>query len=79
MTVPTNAPARSIGARLRDAVVRPCRGIRWYMTNLMGDNAYKTYVAHLAATHPGTTPMTEREFWRARYAEQDANPGSRCC
>ncbi|RQP12391.1 MAG: putative selenoprotein [Microbacteriaceae bacterium] len=29
--------------------------------------------------HPGEDPLDEREFWRQRYAEQDADRGSRCC
>jgi uncharacterized short protein YbdD (DUF466 family) len=45
----------------------------------MGDDAYATYAAHQRALHPGGVVMTEREFWRVRHAEQDANPGSRCC
>ncbi|MBE7163317.1 MAG: putative selenoprotein, partial [Williamsia herbipolensis] len=23
--------------------------------------------------------MSEREYWRMRHAEADANPGARCC
>lgn len=49
----------------------------WYLTNLMGDNAYATYVAHRERTHPGESVVSEREFWRKRYADQAAEP--RCC
>lgn len=55
------------------------RGIRWYMTNLMGDSAYATYVAHHGRSHPGEEPMTERQFWRQKMDDQDRNPGARCC
>lgn len=55
------------------------RSIRWYVTTLMGDRAYDTYVAHLHRQHPGVSPMSEREFWRARMDEQERNPGARCC
>lgn len=55
------------------------RGIRWYVTSLMGDRAYKTYVAHLAGEHPDAPPLAEREFWVQRYREQEATPGARCC
>ncbi|MCB7135881.1 YbdD/YjiX family protein [Cellulosimicrobium marinum] len=65
----------AVGTRVLDAA----RAVRWYVRQVMGDDAYATYVAHRQATHPGGTVMTEREFWRARHAEQDANPGSRCC
>ena len=53
--------------------------VRWYVRQVMGDDAYPTYVAHQRAAHPGCDVVSEREFWRARMAEQDANPGSRCC
>ena len=55
------------------------RGIRWYMTTLMGDTAYATYTAHHRREHPGEEPMTERQFWRQRMDDQDRNPGARCC
>ncbi|MDJ1113904.1 YbdD/YjiX family protein [Microbacterium sp. LX3-4] len=60
-------------------LVRAGRGIRWYMTALMGDSAYGTYVAHHRRTHPGEEPMTERQFWRQKMDDQDRNPGARCC
>jgi uncharacterized short protein YbdD (DUF466 family) len=55
------------------------RSVRWYVTTLMGDRAYDTYVAHLAARHPGAPPLSERAFWVGRYREQEQNPGARCC
>lgn len=68
------------GARtLADGAVRVGRGIRWYLTSLMGDNAYAVYVAHQRRTHPGTEPLTERQFWRQKMDDQDRNPGARCC
>ncbi|APT86947.1 MULTISPECIES: YbdD/YjiX family protein [Corynebacterium] len=53
--------------------------VKWYFCELMGDHDYKKYVAHLKAHHPEEAVPSEREYWRARYAEQDANPGTRCC
>jgi len=58
---------------------RAGRGIRWYVTNLMGDSAYATYVAHQRRQHPDEEPMTERQFWRQKMDDQDRNPGARCC
>lgn len=75
----TTTPAPSLGTVVRAGLSRTWSALRWYMTNLMGDSAYSTYVDHQRRTHPGEAVMSEREFWRARYAEQDANPGSRCC
>ncbi|PQZ54546.1 MULTISPECIES: YbdD/YjiX family protein [unclassified Microbacterium] len=64
---------------LLGAVGRVGRGIRWYMTTLMGDTAYATYVAHHRRQHPDEEPLTERQFWRQRMDDQDRNPGARCC
>ncbi|MET0296945.1 MAG: YbdD/YjiX family protein [Microbacterium sp.] len=75
----TDAAAVPHREGLWSLVVRAGRGIRWYMTTLMGDRAYDTYVAHLRARHPDATPVTERQFWRQRMADQDRNPGARCC
>ncbi|WP_460798430.1 YbdD/YjiX family protein [Microbacterium sp. GXF0217] len=58
---------------------RAGRGIRWYVTTLMGDSAYATYVAHQRRQHPDEEPMTERQFWRQKMDDQDRNPGARCC
>ncbi|WP_240741265.1 YbdD/YjiX family protein [Microbacterium oleivorans] len=62
-----------------DLVLRTGRGIRWYMTTLMGDTAYATYVAHQRRVHPNEEPVTERQFWRQKMDDQDRNPGARCC
>ncbi|WP_319946636.1 MULTISPECIES: YbdD/YjiX family protein [Cellulosimicrobium] len=69
------AGLRTAAARVHDGAAR----VRWYVRQVMGDDAYATYAAHQRAVHPGGVVMTEREFWRMRHAEQDANPGSRCC
>lgn len=66
---------RTAAARVHDGAAH----VRWYVRQVMGDDAYATYAAHQRAVHPGGVVMTEREFWRMRHAEQDANPGSRCC
>ena len=55
------------------------RGIRWWVGSVLGDTAYARYVEHLRRTHPQAPVPTEREYWRQRYAEQDARPGARCC
>ncbi|MFK4759602.1 YbdD/YjiX family protein [Microbacterium sp. ZW T5_45] len=74
----TDAVATPLRALL-GAAARVGRGIRWYVTTLMGDRAYDTYIAHLARAHPDAQPMTERQFWRQRMDDQDRNPGARCC
>ncbi|WP_309064528.1 YbdD/YjiX family protein [Microbacterium sp.] len=65
----------AVWRRVRSAL----SGIRWYFTTLMGDRAYDVYVAHHRAEHPDAPIPTERQFWHDRMAEQDRNPGARCC
>lgn len=60
-------------------VLTVLRGVRWWVSSVMGDNAYPRYVQHLALHHPGETPPSEREYWRAKYAEADRQPSARCC
>ncbi len=60
-------------------VLTVVRGIRWWVSSVMGDNAYARYLEHLAVRHPGLPVPSEREYWRDRYADMDANPGARCC
>ncbi|AKK10956.1 YbdD/YjiX family protein [Corynebacterium uterequi] len=60
-------------------MVAALKSVLWYVRELMGDHDYEKYCAHLREHHPGAPVPTEREYWRARYAEQDANPGARCC
>ncbi|SDQ62558.1 Uncharacterized short protein YbdD, DUF466 family [Microbacterium sp. cf332] len=73
------AGSKELCASVGRAVVRAARAVHWYVTSLMGDNAYATYVAHQRRTHPDTEPLTERQFWRQRMDDQDRNPGARCC
>jgi uncharacterized short protein YbdD (DUF466 family) len=60
-------------------LVRGLATVRRYVGDVMGDNHYQRYVAHHRRHHPGTPLMSEREYWRTRHAEADANPGARCC
>lgn len=55
------------------------RQVRWYVHEVMGDNAYAKFVAHQRANHPGEPIPTEREFWREKHAEAERNPKTRCC
>jgi uncharacterized short protein YbdD (DUF466 family) len=48
------------------------------LRGVTGDDAYEKYVAHMRANEPGTTPMSEREFFRAQM-EQRWRCISGCC
>ncbi len=63
----------------RGAVRTATGGVRWWFSSVMGDNAYRRYVHHLAVHHPGKVVPSEKQYWRDRYAEMDRNPGARCC
>nr|WP_234037582.1 MULTISPECIES: YbdD/YjiX family protein [Leucobacter] len=53
--------------------------MRWFCRELFGDAKYERYVAHLRVAHPDAPVPDVRTFWREHYAEQDRNPGARCC
>ncbi|WP_430591659.1 YbdD/YjiX family protein [Humidisolicoccus flavus] len=72
-------PAAGDGELARYSPLRVFRAVRWYVRELMGDNAYEVYCAHQDRNHPDGPRMTEREFWRDRTDAQDKNPGARCC
>ncbi|WP_372435998.1 YbdD/YjiX family protein [Williamsia soli] len=58
---------------------RGAGALRWYVGSVMGDNHYRRYVTHQSAQHPGVPPLSESDYWRMRYRNQDANPQGRCC
>ena len=55
------------------------RSVKWWFTSVMGDHDYERYVEHMRVKHPGEEVPCEREYWRARHADADTNPGARCC
>lgn len=64
---------------MSDVIARGWKSVAWYVKSVMGENDYERYVAHLRRTHPDAPVPTVAQYWRDRYAEQDANPGARCC
>ena len=58
---------------------RAWMAVRWWIRGVTGEAKYDAYLAHQRAHHPDAEPLSERAFWRAEYARQEANPGSRCC
>ena len=57
----------------------PLRRAIWLLRGMLGEHAYASYVAHHEREHPGTPPMSEREFWRQKATDDEANPQARCC
>ena len=66
-------------ARIGSTLSHCWRGFRWYVEGVLGADAYRNYVDHLARTHPERSPVGEREFWRDHLDWQDRNPQGRCC
>ncbi|MCS6712118.1 YbdD/YjiX family protein [Brachybacterium sp. EF45031] len=55
------------------------REVRRFARGVLGSDAYDKYLTHHRVTGCSHPPMSEKEFWRAKYAEEDANPRGRCC
>jgi uncharacterized short protein YbdD (DUF466 family) len=51
----------------------------WRMLReLSGDDGYERYLAHHAASHPGTSPQTRSE-WFANLQQRKWSGINRCC
>jgi uncharacterized short protein YbdD (DUF466 family) len=46
---------------------------------VVGVPDYERYVAHVRDCHPGTEPMTQRQFEESRLHDKYSRPGQRCC
>jgi uncharacterized short protein YbdD (DUF466 family) len=46
---------------------------------VVGVPDYERYVAHVRECHPGTEPMSQRQFEEARLHDKYSRPGQRCC
>ncbi|MFD2093048.1 YbdD/YjiX family protein [Blastococcus deserti] len=64
-------------ARGGRAVARGLRHVRWYLRELTGEARWDDYLRHCA--EHGHTPMSRRDFERARADAVERNPISRCC
>lgn len=51
----------------------------WYaIRQLSGDDAYERYLAHHAACHPDTAPLSRKEFFQHEQ-QQKWSDIKRCC
>ena len=50
-----------------------------FVSGVTGADSYERYVAHLQRVHPEDEVPSRARFWREKYAEQERNPGTRCC
>lgn len=58
------------------------QGLRWslwYAREVLGENDYDKYVAHLGRHHPDRPPASRRQFERARMQRLEREAGARCC
>jgi uncharacterized short protein YbdD (DUF466 family) len=51
--------------------------VRWYLREFTGEARWDDYLRHCG--EHGRTPMSRREFERARTDAAEKNPISRCC
>lgn len=58
---------------------RRLRRIAAVVRRVIGAPDYERYLAHVAACHPGTRPLTRAEFERSRLEDRYSRPGQRCC
>lgn len=68
------APARGVRA-----LARGVRAVFRYLDSVVGGQDYQRYLAHMRRVHPGRPVVSERDYWRERYADAERNPGARCC
>nr|WP_255719973.1 YbdD/YjiX family protein [Brachybacterium sp. ACRRE] len=55
------------------------RGVRRFARGVLGSDAYDRYLHHHRITGCAHAPLSEKEFWRRKYAEQGENPSAGCC
>ena len=49
------------------------------LRRIIGAPDYEGYLAHLAARHPESTPLSREAFARDALVRRYDRPGSRCC
>lgn len=79
MTSRAGSGARSHGPGIAARLPELLREIRRLARGVVGSDAYDRYLAHHRVSGCAHAPMTEREFWREKYAAQDRSPEGRCC
>lgn len=73
---PTGAPrSTNEGSPVRALL----REVRRVARGILGSDAYDNYLAHHRVAGGAQPPLSEREFWREKYAAQDRSPEGRCC
>lgn len=61
------------------AAAEAWKRFRRFARGVLGSDAYDKYLQHHFVTGCEHEPLSEKDFWREKYAEQDRNPGARCC
>jgi uncharacterized short protein YbdD (DUF466 family) len=49
------------------------------LRRIIGAPDYERYVRHVGEAHPGETPVSAEEFYRAQTEGKYTRPGTRCC
>lgn len=77
-TASSSAADRSAGSTA-DRLVALAKEVRRFARGVVGSDAYDKYLQHHLVTGCSAPPLSEKEFWRAKYRDQDDNPTTRCC
>ena len=75
ISAPSRGRADGPTARARELL----QEMRRFARGVLGSDAYDKYVHHHRISGCAHPLMSEKEFWRAKYRDQDENPGTRCC
>ena len=62
-------------AGVKETLLRAAAVVR----RVVGVPDYERYVAHVRECHPGTEPMSRRQFEESRLHDKYSQPGQRCC
>jgi uncharacterized short protein YbdD (DUF466 family) len=63
----------------RPGLAQALGGVRRYVREVMGDDAYDRYLDHMRRAHPGEPVLSQRAYWRDRHAIAESDPRTRCC
>ncbi|UGQ10807.1 YbdD/YjiX family protein [Yinghuangia sp. ASG 101] len=66
-------------ARVRRAVRRVVRGVRWYLREISGDAAYERHCLRHRRERPDHPAPTRRAYERLRRDHREHTASSRCC
>lgn len=65
--------------RLRSRLIETAGQVRGAYLQIFGIPDYERYLAHVAAHHPGETPLSRRDFSARAIERKYSRAGPKCC